>query len=182
MIMGRLVRVGIVGLLGAAVVLGGVEAREKGEVAPPKATGPQEVEVVGVVLDPRTQQPTVILQGKRDKRHLVMIIGLAEANGIAIPLQGVTPPRPLTHDLFLTLFHRLKVNLTRVVITDLKENVYYAAVYLIVNGSEMMLDSRPSDAIALAIRAKAPILVEDRVFDKSGTGSFPSAPAPSPHF
>jgi bifunctional DNase/RNase len=177
--MGRLVRFGVVGLLGAAVVLGGVEAKEKGEVAPPKATGPQEAEVVGLALDPSTQQPTVVLQGKRDKRHVSMVIGFAEFNGIMVPLQGVPPPRPLTHDLFLTLFGRLKVSLTRVVITDLRDNIYYAVVYLVVNGSEMTLDSRPSDAIALAIRAKAPILVEDRVFDKSGTGP---APAPSPHF
>ena len=177
--MGRLARFSVVGLLGV-VILGVAGAKEKGEVAPPRATGPQEAEVVGVVLDQRTQQPSVILQGKRDKRHLAMVIGLAEANGIAIPLQGVIPPRPLTHDLFLTLFGRLKVSLNRVVITDLKDNVYYAIVYLTVGGSEMTLDSRPSDAIALAIRAKAPILVEERVFDKSGTGPGPSAP--SPHF
>lgn len=177
--MGRLTRIGVVGLLGM-VILGGVGAKEKGEVAPPKAIGPQEAEVVGVVLDPRSQQPSVILQGKRDKRHLAMTIGLAEANGIAIPLQGVKPPRPLTHDLFLTLFDRLSVSLTRVVITDLRDNIYYATVYLTVSGSEMALDSRPSDAIALAIRARVPILVEDRVFDKSG--AVPSQSPASPHF
>jgi bifunctional DNase/RNase len=162
------------------VLLGGLGAKEQGEVSPPKATGPQEAEVIGVVLDQRTQTPLVVLQGKRDKRNLAMTIGLAEANGIAVPLQGVTPPRPLTHDLFLTLFGRLKVSLNRVVITDLKDDVYYAVVYLTANGSEMMLDSRPSDAIALAIRAKVPILVEDRVFEKSAqTGP---RIGPGPHF
>jgi bifunctional DNase/RNase len=109
-----------------------------------------------------------------------MAIGIAEANGIAFPLQGVTPPRPLTHDLFLTLFGRLKVSLTRVVITDFKDDIYYAVVYLTANGTDMTLDSRPSDAIALAIRAKVPILVEDRVFDKSGTVG--PRTGPSPHF
>ena len=167
-------------LLLTAVLLGGIGAKEQGEVPPPKATGPQEAEIIGVVIDQRTQQPLVVLQGKRDKRNLAMTIGLAEANGIAIPLQGVTPPRPLTHDLFLTLFGQLKVSLKRVVITDLKDDIYYAVVYLSANGTEMTLDSRPSDAIALAIRAKVPILVEDRVFDKSGMMG--PRGSPGPHF
>ena len=167
-------------LLLATVLLGGIGAKEQGEVPPPKATGPQEAEIIGVVIDQRTQQPLVVLQGKRDKRNLAMTIGLAEANGIAIPLQGVTPPRPLTHDLFLTLFGQLKVSLKRVVITDLKDDIYYAVVYLSANGTEMSLDSRPSDAIALAIRAKVPILVEDRVFDKSGMMG--PRGSPGPHF
>jgi bifunctional DNase/RNase len=172
-------RVVIVGLLGAAL-LGSAGTQEKREAVAPKAVGPQEAEVVGVVLDERIQQPMVLLQGKRDRRNLSMVIGLAEANGIAIPLQGLTPPRPLTHDLFLTLFGRLKVSLKQVVITDLKDDVYYAVVHLNANGTEMTLDSRPSDAIALAIRAKAPILVEDRVFDKA-TPITPRS-APTPHF
>ena len=171
--------IALFGLL-AVVLLTGTGAKEPGQAPPPKATGPQEAEVIGVVLDQRTQQPVVVLQGKRDKRQFAMAIGIAEANGIAIPLQGVTPPRPLTHDLFLTLFGRLKVSLTRVVITDFKDDIYYAIVYLSANGSDMTLDSRPSDAIALAIRAKVPILVEDRVFDKSRSSEPRSAP--SPHF
>lgn len=165
-------------LLLMAVLLGTIGAKEQGEVAPPKATGPQEAEVIGVVFDQHTQQPLVFLRGKRDKRNLAMVIGHAEFNGIALPLHGVTPPRPLTHDLFLTLFGRLKVSLTRVVITDLKDDTYYAVVYLSANGTEMTLDSRPSDAIALAIRAKVPILVEDRVFDKAGTTGPRTGPGP----
>jgi uncharacterized protein len=137
------------------------------EVAP-KAAGPQEAEVVAVVIDSRTQNPVVLLRGKRDHRQLAMVIGVAEATGIAVQLQGVTPPRPLTHDLFLTLFGQLKVSLTRVVITDLRDDIYYATVHLNSAGRDLTLDSRPSDAIALAIRAKVPVLVEERVFDKSG--------------
>jgi uncharacterized protein len=136
--------------------------------AAPRASGPQEAEVVAVMVDPRTQVHTVLLQGKRDRRQVAMAIGAAEATGIAVPLHGVTPPRPLTHDLFLTLFGRLKVSLTRVVITDLRDDIYYAVLHLNGGGGELTLDSRPSDAIALAMRAKAPVLVEDRVFDKGG--------------
>jgi bifunctional DNase/RNase len=110
----------------------------------------------------------VLLQGKRDRRQLAMAIGPAEATGIAVPLHGVTPPRPLTHDLFLTLFGRLKVSLTRVVITDLRDDVYYATLHFSGSAGELTLDSRPSDAIALAMRARAPVLIEDRVFDKGG--------------
>jgi hypothetical protein len=155
-----------------ALALGGAPA--PASLAPraadptPRVTGPQEAEVVAVVVDPRSHTPAVVLEGKRDHRRFAMAIGPAEATGIAVPLQGVTPPRPLTHDLFLTLFGRLKVSLTRVVITDFRDDIYYATVHLTAGGAELTLDSRPSDAIALAIRAKAPVLVEDRVFDKSG--------------
>ncbi len=168
--MSRLIRTG---WLGVCVILMGsaLGARERGEIGPVKANGPQEVDVVAVMLDPQTQQPTVVLQGRRDKRSFAMAIGLAEATGIAIPLQGVTPPRPLTHDLFLTMFGRLNVSLKRVVITDVRDDVFYAALYLTGQGGDIMLDARPSDAIALAIRAKVPVLVEDRVFEKAGSAT-----------
>src|SRR5213596_338817 len=173
-------RVGLIALLSLAL-LGAPEraslAPEPPDVGPPKVTGAQEVEVVAVLIDQTTQQPTVVLQGKRDKRSVELAIGLAEATGIAVPLQGVTPPRPLTHDLFLTLFGRLKVTLTRVVITDLRDDIFYAIVYLNTGGPDFQLDARPSDAIALAIRAKAPVLVEERVFDKAGAGALPRRPS-----
>jgi bifunctional DNase/RNase len=173
---GRAGLIALLTLLAVAAPERAALAPERPEIAAPKATGPQEVEVLAVMLDQRTQQPTVVLQGKRDRRSIAMAIGIAEATGIAVPLQGVTPPRPLTHDLFLTLFGRLKVALNRVVITDLRDDIYYATVFLTAGGSEMQLDARPSDAIALAIRAKAPVLVEDRVFDKSGDGLRPRRP------
>jgi uncharacterized protein len=147
------------------------------EVAP-RTSAIQEAEVVAVLVDPRTQAHTVVLQGKRDRRQLAMAIGPAEATGIAVSLHGVTPPRPLTHDLFLTLFGRLNVALTRVVITDMRDDVYYATVHLTGGGGELTLDSRPSDAIALAMRARAPVLIEDRVFDKGG---LEAPPARRPH-
>lgn len=141
------------------------DAREHAE-GPPLPSA-QEVAVVAIMQDARTQQPVIVLESKRDKRQLVMAIGPAEATSIAVPLQGVAPVRPLTHDLFLTLFGRLQVTLSRVVITDLRDGIYYAILYLQSAATPMQLDARPSDAIALALRAKIPVFVEARVFDKS---------------
>ena len=154
----------LVPVLALGVLLAG--ARNPGEMPAPPAAGPQEVTVIGVFSDQRGQHG-VLLEGKRDKRRFLMGIGAAEATAIAVPLENITPPRPLTHDLFLTLFGRLKVSVTKVVITDLRNNTYYATVHLISGGTAMELDSRPSDAIALAIRAKVPVLAEERVFEKS---------------
>ena len=165
--LGGLRRVSVVVALGVGLGLGG------GSEAQTRAPGPQEVKVVGVFADAETGTPTVILEGKRDQRRFAMVIGPAEATGIAVPLQNVTPPRPLTHDLFLTLFGRLNVSVSRVVITDLRDNTFFAVVHLTASGAPLELDSRPSDAIALAVRAKAPIFAEDRVFDKT------ARPAPS---
>jgi bifunctional DNase/RNase len=162
-----------------AVLAGGASARDRADVEAPRSTTAQEATVLAVMVDPTSQQPAIVLEGKRDRRRFVMAIGVAEATGIAIPLQGVTPPRPLTHDLFLTMFGRLHVSLTRVVIHDFRDNTYFATVHLMVNGAEMTLDSRPSDAIALAIRAKAPVLVEDRVFERGGLPAKPADRRPS---
>jgi bifunctional DNase/RNase len=168
-------RIGAIAWLGFALVgaAGAGSAREQSQTPAQRLLGPQEVEVVAVAADPRTETPVVVLEGKRDKRRLLMTIGPAEATGIVVPLKGLTPPRPLTHDLFLTLFGRLKVSVSRVVITDLRDDVYYATLHLTTAGGEMTLDSRPSDAIALAVRARVPVLVEDRVFDKSGSPGGP---------
>jgi hypothetical protein len=169
---------GIGALVAMSLALAGATGRGDavGPVAAP-TNGAQEVDVVAVYLDPVLQAPKVILERKGDKRRFEMVVGLAEMNGIAIPLNGITPPRPLTHDLFLTLFGRLKVTLSRVVITDLRDDIYYATLHLTSGSGEMTLDSRPSDAIALAIRAKVPVLVENRVFDKAGQPSGPRRPS-----
>jgi uncharacterized protein len=142
-----------------------------GATEPPRSGGPvsspQEVEVTGVVLEPTTRQPIVLLQGKRDRRPLAMAIGQFEANGIAVVLQGLTPPRPLTHDLFLNVLGDLRASLRRIVVTDLRDDVFYAQLHLEAAGARFTIDSRPSDAIALALRARVPILVEERVFEKA---------------
>ena len=163
----------------ASVFAGGAGARDRTAVDASRSPGSQEATVLAVMLDPASQQPAIVLEGKRDQRRFVMAIGLAEATGIALPLQGVTPPRPLTHDLFLTMFGRLHVSLSRVVINDFRDGTYFATVHLVANGAEMTLDSRPSDAIALAIRAKVPVLVEDRVFERGGLPAKPAERRPS---
>ena len=169
------VRVVALVLLTAAVT---ADAGARAHAQPPVQATIQEADVIGVVLDQKSQQPAILIQGKRDGRRFAMAIDAAQVTAIAVPLQGVTPPRPLTHDLFLTLFGRLKVTLTKVVITDLRDDVYYSVVHLNTGSGDMTVDSRPSDAIALAVRAKVPVLVEDRVFDKAG-GTV--APPKRPH-
>jgi len=172
-------RVGTVAL--AVAVLAGFSSgagapRDRGDVPTPKLGGPQEVEILAAYLDPSSQAPVVLLRGKRDKRSFPMVIGPAELNAIALPLNHVTPPRPLTHDLFLTLFGRLKVSLRDVVVTDFRDDIYYAVLHLQSAAGDLTLDSRPSDAIALALRAGVPVLVEDQVFDKAAAAGREPAP------
>lgn len=147
------------GRLGVLVLLVGTLAHAAGaggQAESPRPSSVQEVEVVAIVQDRRSLQPVVLLSSKRDKRPLMLVIGPAEATSIAVPLEGVVAPRPLTHDLFLTRFGQLKVSLARVVITDLRDGVFYASIDLKTRDKSIVLDARPSDAIALAIRAKVP--------------------------
>ena len=175
-------RVGWVVTLGSLAVVSLVAAgtRDPGLTSAPEVRGSQEAQVTGVGVDPQTRQPVLVLQGKRDKRNVAMIIGFFEAERIAIPLQGVSPPRPLTHDLIVTLLADLNASLRRIVITDLKDDVYYALLHLDSPGGALTVDSRPSDAVALALRAKVPIFVEDRVFDKAARVM--PKPSQTPHF
>jgi uncharacterized protein len=133
--------------------------------APQPAAGPlYEMEVMGVAPDPASGSPLVYLRAKQDKRELSMFIGPFEAQGIIFPLQEVRPPRPYTHDLMLEALHRLKAKVKQVVITELRDNTYYANLLLDAQGQEITLDSRPSDAIALALREGAPILAAEKAF------------------
>jgi len=123
-----------------------------------------EMEVMGVAPDPQSGTPLVFLRGIKDKRELTMFIGPFEAQGIALPLQGARLPRPYTHDLMLEAIHRLNARVKRVVITELRDNTYFANLILEALGKEIILDSRPSDAIALALRENAPILASEKAF------------------
>jgi len=113
-------------------------------------------------------QRVVILKTKADERYLPVWIGPAEADAIAIKMQKVTVPRPLTHDLLSSVIGALGAVLDFIVVCDLRQDVFYAKLALRVNDKVMEVDSRPSDAIALAVRAQAPIYVEESVLNKAG--------------
>jgi len=134
------------------------------------------MEVVGVGADRETGGPLVYLRGKGDKRELFMSIGPFEAQGIILPLQGVTLPRPYTHDLMLEALQRLQARVARVVITELRGSTYIANLVLDVQGREVVLDARPSDAIALALRASAPILAAEAAFRRPAPAQEEGAP------
>ncbi len=113
-------------------------------------------------------QRVVILKEKDAERYLPIWIGPAEADAIAVKLQGVTVPRPLTHDLLQTVIDTLGATISSIIVSDLKNDTFYAKVILNVDGGQMEVDSRPSDALALAVRAEVPIYAEEAVLDKAG--------------
>jgi bifunctional DNase/RNase len=127
----------------------------------------QPVSVRGLTLDPVSNTPIVILKAEGGTRLLPIWIGLFEANAIALELEKIATPRPMTHDLMKNLVDLLGAPVERVVVDNLRENTFYASIYLRVAGQERRLDARPSDAIALALRAGAPILVTRDVLSRS---------------
>ncbi len=112
-------------------------------------------------------QRVVILKEKMADRYLPIWIGPAEADAIAVKLQGVSVPRPLTHDLLRSVIEALGASIISVTVNDLKNDTFYAKITLDVDGGQMEVDSRPSDALALAVRAEVPIYVEESVLDKA---------------
>ena len=126
-----------------------------------------EMQVRGLMLDPVTNVPIVILRDLAGERVLPIWVGPAEANAIALQVENVAAPRPMTHDLMRDLISALGVTLNRVIIADLKGSTYYAYLEL-KQGSDMVLvDARPSDAVALAARTRAPLFVNSRVLDQA---------------
>jgi len=113
-------------------------------------------------------QRVVILKEKTAKRYLPIWIGPAEADAIAVKLQGVTVPRPLTHDLLSSVIDSLGATIDSIVVSDLKSDTFYAKILLNVDGEQVEIDSRPSDALALAVRVEVPIYAEEAVLDKAG--------------
>ena len=123
--------------------------------------------VGGLTLDPATNTPIVILKDSDNKVNLPIWIGLLEATAIATELEGIKMARPMTHDLLRNLIGELGGTVESVEITDLRENTYYAVIHISVAGSARAIDSRPSDAISLALRVKSPIYVAKRVLEAS---------------
>ncbi len=127
-----------------------------------------EMTVESVRINLATQQRVVILKALRQERYLFIWIAHAEAYAIAIELQGTNSPRPLTHDLLKNVITELDAKIVSIVISDLIDDIFYARIVLDVAGRHVEIDSRPSDAIALAVRAKAPIFVEESVLEHAG--------------
>jgi uncharacterized protein len=127
-----------------------------------------EMTVESVRINLQTSQRVVILKATKQERYLFIWIAHPEAYAIAIELQGTSSPRPLTHDLLKNVIHDLGAKIESVVISDLIEDIFYARIVLDVAGRHVEIDSRPSDAIALAVRAKTPIFVEESVLERVG--------------
>jgi uncharacterized protein len=127
---------------------------------------------IKLMIDPITNLPIILLRDRDGQRVLPIWVGASEANAIALQIENITTPRPMTHDLLRNVIHDLKAEIRKVVVSDLKDNTFYALIHLEVNGEPLAVDARPSDAIALALRARAPIFVEDRVIDNAKTNDF----------
>jgi bifunctional DNase/RNase len=126
-----------------------------------------EMFIKGLMIDPVTNMPIVILRDEDGQRTLPIWVGPVEANAIALQIENVAPPRPMTHDLLRNLLEDLGGNLVRVVISDLKDGTFYAYLEIARADETTFVDSRPSDALALSIRTKAPVFVETQVLDRA---------------
>lgn len=124
------------------------------------------LKVHGVLVDPNTDTQIVILRDEQHSEVLPIWVGTAEGTSIRLALEGVVPPRPMSHDLIQSFAEHLGFTISQVVVTEVKNNTYYASIHLLRNGEEHVLDARPSDAIALAVRTKSPIYVAPTVLER----------------
>src|SRR5687767_3373790 len=125
--------------------------------------------IKGLMLDPVSNSPIVVLKDEDDKFFLPIWVGIFEANAIALQLENVTTPRPMTHDLLRNMIAELNAQVTRIVINDLRDSTFFAQIRLLMGGKTLELDARPSDAIALALRTEAPIFVAQSVLEQAQT-------------
>ena len=126
-----------------------------------------EMKIRGLMMDPMTNMPIVVLKDLAGEAVLPIWVGIYEANAIALEIEKVTTPRPMTHDLIKILLTGLDTSIKKVVVSELKDDTFYALIWLERNGEMISVDSRPSDALALALRHDCPIYVEDRVLQTS---------------
>ena len=128
-----------------------------------------EMSIKGLMVDPISNMPIVILRDKDGQKTLPIWVGMFEANAIALQIENISTPRPMTHDLLRNVIHDLKASVQKIVVCDLQDGTFYALIYLALNGESVAIDARPSDAIALALRTRAPIFVEEAVIDNAKT-------------
>ena len=126
-----------------------------------------KVSIAGLTMDPASNTPIIILKSDDDEQAVPIWIGLLEATSIASALQNIKYDRPMTHDLLKNFADTLQISIVKVEVCDLKDNTFYARIYFVSKDQSFDIDARPSDAIALALRFKAPIYVEDSVMQKS---------------
>jgi uncharacterized protein len=126
-----------------------------------------EMKISGLTIDPITNTPIVILKDITEKKAIPIWIGLFEASAIATEMEKISFSRPMTHDLMNDLLKILGIELLKIEICDLRNNTFFANLYLLKDGENFIIDARPSDAIALALRAQAPIYVDEKVIEKS---------------
>ena len=134
----------------------------------------REMKISGLTMDPHTNTPIVVLKDPKSETSLPIWIGLLEATAIATELEQVQFSRPMTHDLIKNLMGHLGAKVDRVEVCDLRDNTFYAWIYLQVGDKETKIDARPSDALAIALRAKARIYVDEKVIEKSGSLETPA--------
>jgi hypothetical protein len=137
-----------------------------------------EVRIRGLMMDPATSMPIIVLKDVASETVMPIWVGIFEANAIALEIEKVAPPRPMTHDLAENLIRHLKARLERVVISELKDDTFFAVLWLRQGDEQMILDARPSDALALALRADCPIYVTEEVMQmaKLNTTGPPEGP------
>ncbi len=126
-----------------------------------------EMTIKGLMIDPITNMPIIILRDQEGQRILPIWVGVFEANAIALQIENVQTPRPMTHDLLKNIIDDLSAQVQRIVVCELKENTFYATIYLQSPGGTRTIDARPSDAIALALRTRSPIFVEESVIQSA---------------
>lgn len=130
-----------------------------------------EMKVKGLMIDPVSDMPMIVLKRREGEGVLPIWVGLFEANAIAMQLERIVSPRPMTHDLLCNIIAALRAKVENVLITDLRDNTFFARVNLDQGGQKLSIDARPSDAMALALRVEVPILVDESVLERSsGSG------------
>jgi len=130
-----------------------------------------EMELSRVIIDENREEQIIVLKESKGTRIFPIVIGIYEAAALDRKIKNIKTARPLTHDLIINFLNELNVSVSRIIINDLKKNTFYARIFVNANGKEMEIDSRPSDAIVLAVHMKAPIFVAKKILDEVGTAS-----------
>jgi bifunctional DNase/RNase len=131
-----------------------------------------EMKIKGLVVDPISKMPIVVLEDRENQNMLPIWIGVFEANAIALKVENISTPRPMTHDLLKDFLDKFEINLEKIMINDVRDNTFYALLHCKYKNKKLTIDSRPSDAIALALRLNAPIFVKEEVVQKAQSLKF----------